>query len=104
LFQKRSTLTPTEEIFAIWRERGEKIVSNNSKCIRISVGGLISNFLHGGGMDVFWNNTIQSINNLFKVPTIILRPLQEIWRLTLYKDHLSPPKGTISESKYLWEG
>jgi hypothetical protein len=30
----------------------------------------------------------QSINNLFKVPTIILRPLQEIWRLTLYKDYL----------------
>ena len=29
-----------------------------------------------------------TINNLFKVPTIILRPLQEIWRLTLYKDHL----------------
>jgi hypothetical protein len=61
LFQKRLTLTPTEENFAIWRERGEKIVSDNSKCIRISVGGLISNFLHGGGitgMDVFWNNTI----------------------------------------------
>jgi hypothetical protein len=32
-----------------------------------------------------------SINNLFKVPTIILRPLQEIWRLTLYKDHRVTP-------------
>jgi hypothetical protein len=37
---------------------GDKIVSDNSKCIRTSEGGrgLTSNFLHGGGMDVFWND------------------------------------------------
>jgi hypothetical protein len=32
----------TEEISAVWRGRGEKIVSDNSKCIRTSkgVGGI----------------------------------------------------------------
>jgi hypothetical protein len=38
--------------------RGEKNFSDNSKCIRTSEGGrgLTSNFLRGGGMDVFWND------------------------------------------------
>jgi hypothetical protein len=42
---------PTEEIFAVRRGRGEKIVSDNNKCIRTSegVGGLTSNFLCGVG-------------------------------------------------------
>ena len=41
LFQKRSTLPPaTEEISAIRRGKEEKIVSDNSKCIRASKGGL----------------------------------------------------------------
>jgi hypothetical protein len=37
----------TEEMSAVQRERGEKIVFDNSKCIRTSKGkgGLISNFL-----------------------------------------------------------
>jgi hypothetical protein len=48
----------TEEISAVRRGRGEKIVSDNSKSIRKSVGGLTSYFLHGGGMDVFWNDPI----------------------------------------------
>ena len=51
-FQKRSILSH--------RGRGEKIVSDNSKCIRSSEGGrgLTSYFLCGGGMDVFWNDPI----------------------------------------------
>ena len=36
---------PTEEISAVRRERGEKIVSDNSKCIRTSEGGREVNFL-----------------------------------------------------------
>ena len=35
---------PTEEISAIRRGRGEKIVSDNSKCIRTSEGGRGVNF------------------------------------------------------------
>jgi hypothetical protein len=35
LFQKRST----QEISAVQRGRGERIVSDNSKCIRTSEGG-----------------------------------------------------------------
>jgi hypothetical protein len=40
---------PTEEISAVRRGRGEKIVSDNSKCIRTSEGGrgLTSYFLCG---------------------------------------------------------
>ena len=54
-------------ISAVRRGRGEKIVSDNSKCIRTSegsrgfevgVGGLTSYFLRGGDMDVFWNDPI----------------------------------------------
>ena len=36
---------PTEEISAVRRGRGEKIVSDNSKCIRTSEGGREVNFL-----------------------------------------------------------
>ena len=36
---------PTEEISAVRRGRGEKIVSDNSKCIRTSEGGWGVNFL-----------------------------------------------------------
>jgi hypothetical protein len=36
---------PTEEISAVQRGRGEKIVSDNSKCIRTSEGGRGVNFL-----------------------------------------------------------
>ena len=51
---------PTEDISAVRRGRGEKIVSDNSKCIRTSEGGrgLTSYFLRGGDMDVFWNDPI----------------------------------------------
>jgi hypothetical protein len=60
-FQKKSI--PTEEISSIRRGRGEKIVSDNDKCIRTSdgVGGLTSYFLRGGGMDVFWNDLLDSL-------------------------------------------
>jgi hypothetical protein len=48
---------------AIRRGRGDKIVCDNSKCIRTSEGGrgLTSNFLHGGGMDVLWNDPISGL-------------------------------------------
>jgi hypothetical protein len=36
---------PTEEISAVQRGRGEKIVSDNSKCIRTAEGGRGVNFL-----------------------------------------------------------
>ena len=36
---------PHEEISAVWRGRGEKIVSDNSKCIRTSEGGRGVKFL-----------------------------------------------------------
>ena len=41
---------------------GENCVSDNSKCIRewVGGGGVTSNFLHGGGMDVFWNDLTES--------------------------------------------
>ena len=52
---------PTKEISAVRRGRGEKIVSDNSKCIighPKGVWGLTSYFLCGGGMDVFWNDPL----------------------------------------------
>ena len=51
---------PTEEISAIRRGRGEKIVSDNSNVLGHPkrVGGLTSYFLRGGGMDVFWNDPL----------------------------------------------
>ena len=57
---RKDPYSPTEGISAVWRGRGEKIVSDNSKCIRSSEGGrgLTSYFLRGGGMDVFWNDPI----------------------------------------------
>ena len=57
---------PTEEISAVRRRRGEKIVSDNSKCIRTSKRGRGVNFLFPpwGGMDVFWNDLLDvSWNN-----------------------------------------
>ena len=53
-----------EEISAVRRGRGEKIVSDNSKCIRTSEGGrgvLTSYFLREGGMDVFWNDRMHLV-------------------------------------------
>jgi hypothetical protein len=49
-----------EEISAAQRGRGDKIVSDNSKCIRTSEGGRGVNFqfLRGGGIDVFWNDPL----------------------------------------------
>ena len=54
---------PTEEIPAIWMGREDKIVSDNGNCNcnRTSEGGLTSNFLCGGGMDVFLNDPIFSL-------------------------------------------
>ena len=51
---------PTEGIYAVRRGRGEKIVSDNSKCSRTSEGGrgLTSNFLRESGIDVFWNDPL----------------------------------------------
>jgi hypothetical protein len=51
------------QIFAVRRGRGDKIVSDNSKCIRTSEGGRGVNFQFPpwGGMDVFWNDPLQNI-------------------------------------------
>ena len=61
VFPEKIHTPPTEEISAVQRGRGEKIVSDNSKCIRTSEEGrgLTSYFLCGGGMDVLWNDPIQ---------------------------------------------
>jgi hypothetical protein len=58
LFQKRSTLPP-QRIF-LPSGVGEKIVSDNSKCIRTSEGdrGVNFQFPPWGGMGVFWNERI----------------------------------------------
>ena len=42
---RKDPYSPTEGISAVWRGRGEKIVSDNSKCIRSSEGGRGVNFL-----------------------------------------------------------
>jgi hypothetical protein len=42
--EKIHTPPPPEEISAVQRGRGEKIVSDNSKCIRTSEGGRGINF------------------------------------------------------------
>ena len=55
---RKDPYSPPEEISAVQRGRGEKVASDNSKCIRTSEGGLTSHFLRGGGMNVFWNNPI----------------------------------------------
>jgi hypothetical protein len=54
-----------QKISAVLKGRGEKIVSDNSKCTRTSEGGrgLTSYFLCGGGMDVFWNDPIYAFEN-----------------------------------------
>ena len=52
---------PTEEISAIRRGGGEKklfLIIVNVLGHPKGVGGLTSYFLHGGGMDVFWNDPI----------------------------------------------
>ena len=50
---------PTEEISAVRRGRGDKtMIIVNVLGHPKGVGGLTSNFLHGGGMDVFWNDPI----------------------------------------------
>ena len=54
-----------EEISAILRGRGEKIVSDN-KCIRTSKEGRGVNFLFPpwGWLDVFWNDPFQQNDNI----------------------------------------
>ncbi len=42
---RKDPYSPTEEISAVQRGRGEKIVSDNSKCIRTSEVGRGVNFL-----------------------------------------------------------
>jgi hypothetical protein len=51
----------TEEISAVWRERGEKIVSDNSKCIRTSeVGmGVDIQFPPWGWYGCFWHDPLR---------------------------------------------
>jgi hypothetical protein len=55
---------PTQEISAVRRGGGETklflIIVNVLGHLK-GVGGLTSNFLRGGGMDVFWNDPIMQI-------------------------------------------
>jgi hypothetical protein len=64
LFQTRSTLPTTKKILAIWKGGGggggefliSKVVKINY-CRMSEVGSVLaSNFLHGGHVDVFWND------------------------------------------------
>ena len=61
---RKDPYSPTEEISAVRRGRGEKIVSDSDNSINVlghpkGVRGLTFYFLCGGGMDVFWNDPIQ---------------------------------------------
>jgi hypothetical protein len=55
------------------------LVSDNSKCIRTFEGGrgLTSNFLCGGGMDVFWNDPFRLIVVISLASGQILKFLRE---------------------------
>jgi hypothetical protein len=57
------TSTSMEKFIMLSGRGGEKKVSDNSKYIRRSKGvwRLTTNFLYGGGMDVFWNDPIDRI-------------------------------------------
>jgi hypothetical protein len=59
---------PTAEISANRRGKGEKklfLIIVNVLGHPKGVGGLTSNFLRGGGMDVFWNEPIQLPDQYF---------------------------------------
>jgi hypothetical protein len=66
-FQKRSTLSTRRKFLPTGGGRGEKIVSDNSKCIRTSEGGVegLTSYFLRGGMDVFWNDPIQLPDQYF---------------------------------------
>jgi hypothetical protein len=59
-FQKKIHTPPTEEISAVRRGREKKLILIIVNVLGHAkgVGGLTSYFLHGGGMDVFWNDPI----------------------------------------------
>ena len=72
-FQKSSTLPPRRK-FLLSGGGGETklflIIVNVLGRLK-GVGGLTSNFLHGGGMDVFWNDLFKKImhaNNITENP------------------------------------
>ena len=50
---------PTEEISAVRRGRGLFLIIGNVLGNPKGVVGLTSNFLCGGGMDVFWNDPMK---------------------------------------------
>jgi hypothetical protein len=55
----------TEEMSAVQRERGEKIVFDNSKCIRTSKGGGVNfQFPMDENMDVFCNDPMTFFSSL----------------------------------------
>ena len=55
---RKDPYSPMEEISAVRRGRGEKIVSEIVNVLGHpkGVGGLTSYFFRGGSMDVFWND------------------------------------------------
>jgi hypothetical protein len=67
---KKIQPAPKKEISTVRRARGEKFVSDNSKCIRPSkgVGGLTSNFLSGKGKSTFSGMTHYSNTRTYAAP------------------------------------
>ena len=69
-FQKRSTLPPQRK-FLLSGGGGETklflIIVNVLGRLK-GVGGLTSNFLRGGGMDVFWNDPFKKIMHANNIP------------------------------------
>jgi hypothetical protein len=61
-FQKRSTLPPRGKFLPFGGETKLFLIIVNVLGHPKGVGGLTSNFLCGGGMDVFWNDPL---NNYF---------------------------------------
>ena len=70
-FQKRSTLPPRRKFLPSGGGGETKLfqIIVNVLGHPKEVGGLTSNFLRGGGMDVFWNDPISRFGtSIFKVP------------------------------------
>jgi hypothetical protein len=57
-FQKKSTLPPQRKFLPSGGEKIFFLIIVSVLGHPTEVGGLTSNFLHGGGMDVFWNDPL----------------------------------------------
>ena len=97
-FHKRSTLPPRRK-FLPSGGGGEKklfLVIGNVLGHPKRVGGLTSNFLHGGGMDVFWNDPIPHHFAINTMPQLGAKMLIKIPRVGMqlmikYPTYAQPP-------------